>query len=207
MHEPIPSLIRRRLLTGCALLALAGCAAPPPVTEADRQQAWRRHQRELGRIEEWRLAARMAVRLEGEAWSASLYWRQMRREFSMRIVAPLGQGTVEISGSPGAVQLRTGDNQVLKDADVDRLLRENLGWPLPVRSLRYWVKGLPEPGAGPGTLVLDDEGRITELQQDGWRISYQAYTRVEGHAVPSRLVLQREGLTLRLIINHWQFTT
>ena len=148
----------------------------------------------------------MAVRLEDDAWSASLYWTQDRHDFNMRIVAPLGQGTVEIKGNPEAVQLRTMEDQVLTDQDVERLMRENLGWPLPVHSLSYWIKGLPEPGASPETLILDDQGRITDLTQSNWRISYVGYTRVDGHDIPNRITLQREGLRLRLSINHWDLS-
>lgn len=191
----------------CLCLALTGCASQRPLSDAARQAAWDEHQREIAGLEVWRLAARMAVRLEDDAWSASLYWTQDRRDFNMRIVAPLGQGTVEIKGNPEAVQLRTMEDQVLTNQDVELLMRENLGWPLPVRSLSYWIKGVPEPGAAPETLILDDQGRITDLTQSNWRISYDGYTRVDGHDIPSRITLQRQGLRLRLSINHWDFST
>jgi outer membrane biogenesis lipoprotein LolB len=50
---------------------------------------------------------------------------------------------------------------------------KRLGVRLPVNGLRYWVRGLPEPGSTPGQ--TDADGRLTRLEQNGWVIEYPAY--------------------------------
>jgi outer membrane lipoprotein LolB len=69
--------------------------------------------------------------------------------------------------------------------------------------LRYWVRGLPVPDTE-ATRVLDESGQLSRLEQSGWVINYQRYQLVEGAAVPSKLQLARDDISVRLVINEWQ---
>jgi len=161
------------------------------------------HEQRLNQLTDWELAGRISVQLASEGWSASLYWWQDQDNYKLRIVAPLGRGTVEISGDAETVRLRTADNQILEDKDVALLMQQNLGWEIPVDALIYWIRGLPEPGTDAGGLDIDAQGRLAAIRHDGWNVTYENYTRVGAHELPARMTVQREQLKLRLGINKW----
>lgn len=196
----LQSILSLSLLT---LLFLQGCAVSPPQTDYDKWQSWQLYQQQAGKLTDWKLAARMAVRLEADAWSASVYWQQHADDIEVRIVAPLGQGTVMIRGMAGDITILTEDNVELDQAEVEQLMLRNLGWVVPVNALQYWVRGLPEPAAAIQGLELDNGGRPVGFSQTGWSVSYEEFTRTGGYQLPSRLNLHRPGLTVRLRINHW----
>lgn len=185
------------------LLMLSACATTPRQARTDKDAAWQRQQQQLGGLAVWELAGRMAVKLESEGWSASLYWWQDHADYRLRIVAPLGRGTIEIAGDGEKVTLHTADNRVLEDGDIDALMQENLGWRVPVDALIYWIRGLPDPDASTDKLELDDQGRLIALDQSGWNVRYERYTNSGGHEVPARMTIEREQLQLRLNINRW----
>jgi len=192
-----------------ALLFLSACAVQPPVPVPDyqTQQQWQIHQNALTGLTLWTLTGRMSVQMENEGWSASLHWQQISDDYRLRIIAPFGRGTVEISGNSDTVRLQTAENEIFEDADVELLIRQNLGWEIPVAALVYWIKGLPEPDTDITTLIIDNQGRASDLIQSDWTIKYERYTTSSGLQVPTRITLQREGLQLRLNISRWDIPT
>ena len=185
------------------LLITTGCAIQQPLSENEKTKFWESHKDEISRLNAWRLAGRISVRHENEAWSASLYWQQNNDEYKLSIVAPLASGSVEIYGDTDSVSLKTREGQVYADSDVELLMRENLGWSVPISAMGYWIKGMPEPVATVDQILLDDTGKLAELNQSDWQVIYQAYTRSGGYRLPSRLQISRVGTTVRLIINSW----
>jgi len=190
-------------------LFISACAVQPPVPVPDSQtqQQWQMHQNALSGLTLWTLNGRMSVQMENEGWTASLHWQQINDDYRLRIIAPFGRGTVEISGNSDTVRLQTAENEIFEDDDVDVLIRQNLGWEIPVAALVYWIKGLPEPGAAITTLIIDNQGRASDLIQSDWTVKYERYTTSSGLQVPTRITLQREGLQLRLNISRWDIPT
>ncbi|MEX2353360.1 MAG: lipoprotein insertase outer membrane protein LolB [Gammaproteobacteria bacterium] len=189
------------------VLYLSGCAMQPSLTDRQIEQRLDLHIQKLETLREWKLIGRMSVRMEQEGWSAGLHWQQGMDDFNLRVIAPFGRGTVEISGNNDKVSLRTAENEIFEDDDVDLLLRHKLGWDIPVSALAYWVKGQPEPHKPQDALTSDTRGRVSELQQAGWLISYERYTNSQGYDLPSLITLQREGIRLRLNISRWDIST
>ncbi|MEX2524988.1 MAG: lipoprotein insertase outer membrane protein LolB [Gammaproteobacteria bacterium] len=186
------------------LCLLSACATRPPVPEGEQNRAWQRHSDRIAGLTQWELKGRIALRVEEEGWTASLHWRQEEAAYVIRILAPMGQGRYELRGNASTVQLRMPDNRVLYAQDAQTLLRDNLGWQLPVEGLVWWVRGLPAPDNTPDTLKLDKRGRLQELQQDGWRVLYDHYGLFSGGiALPEKLTIERPGLRLRLLIHSW----
>jgi outer membrane lipoprotein LolB len=185
------------------LLMTSGCAIQPPISELEKTRNWETKKLILNKLNFWRLAGRMSVRHKSDAWSASLYWRQEQDSYNVGIVAPLSQGSIEINGNANAVTLKTSEDQVYSNDDVNLLMQQNLGWSIPVSVMQYWIKGLPSPELKIDKIILDDMGKLDELTQSNWHITYQAYTRKQGYDLPSRLQITRENLVIRLIINNW----
>ncbi|MGH8120912.1 MAG: lipoprotein insertase outer membrane protein LolB, partial [Gammaproteobacteria bacterium] len=78
---------------------------------------------------------------------------------------------------------------------------------VPLHGLKYWVMGVPEPGIETDNLLLDDKGRMTDLQQSGWRISISRYSEFNGKELPSKLFMQNDRFQLRLVVLAWKTTT
>lgn len=195
------SLARLPLL--CLCLLLAACAVEPPVPQGEREAAWRLHREAVAALNAWRLEGRVAVRHGNEGWSASLHWRQEEGGYVLRVSAPLGRGTVELSGSPRGVQMITADNRLLHADTPEALMQENLGWHVPLGGLRHWIKGTPDPARPAERLILDEEGRATAFRQDGWQVTYDRYEDAGPYRLPGRMTLENGELRVRLVIHEW----
>jgi outer membrane lipoprotein LolB len=184
-------------------LFLSACANQQTRTDTDRRVLWESHRQKMAGINHWEFSGRMAVRLEEEAWSASLLWTQVGDEFEIRIIAPLAQGTALITGNGDKVSLKTSDNQEFTDSDVMQIMKQNLGWSIPVNDLTYWIRGITRSGSTNNGQVIDNDGRLVSIQQDNWLVTYQRYDLSTEYALPSRIELTGSGARIRVVINRW----
>ena len=195
----------RQTVLGCTMLMLAGCATIlPPSEGSPSESVWRLRQQRLSQISNWLLQGRVGIETATESGSAALRWEQKGEQYSMRIMAPLSQGTFELTGSDEGVRLRSPDNQILSARDPEALMSRQLGWSLPVSGLRYWVLGIPSPLRPIEHIRVDENGRMLDLQQDGWRISIQRYGTVAGEELPDKIFMENSPLKVRMVIGEWQ---
>jgi outer membrane lipoprotein LolB len=82
-------------------------------------------------------------------------------------------------------------------------LQERLGFVLPLDHLRFWLLGVPDPGAT-FDLMRNSQDRASQLSQDGWIIDYDRYMPVDGDSLPAHLVLTRESVRVRIAVDRWQ---
>lgn len=196
--------IKFLFLVALIIAVVSGCATRPPVDISHRNASWDTHRDQLSKLTSWRASGRISVRLNNHAWSATLQWQQQQQKYFLRLIAPLGQGTYEITGNKTGVLLRTAKNKIYKANDPETLMQSNFGWSVPLTGLIYWIRGLPKPGTRTELLSLDDLGRITDLAQSGWRVSYSAYNETGGYDLPGRITLQNDKLKVRLVIKNWK---
>ncbi len=81
-----------------------------------------------------------------------------------------------------------------------------LGWDLPLEGLPYWVRGLAWPGAATKDQSFDDQGRLKQLSQAGWEVSYLDWAPAGVAGLPSKLDLQGQRLRMRLLVEKWSVT-
>lgn len=194
----------RIALLGLALLTLAGCSTVPPRPQpADSQLAWQQHQQRLAALHNWRITGRLGIQTGHEGWHASLDWQQHNNDYTIRITAPLGQGSLLLQGDATNVLLQTSEGETVSAEDPGLLLYQEFGWKVPVASLRYWVLGLPAPGEA--VTALDEYGRLSHLQQAGWEIEFLDYETQQGVELPGRVFVSNHQAKVRLVINAWQF--
>ena len=190
-----------RLGLCAAVLFIAGCAplaprkpAPPPVADAATQS--------LACVHDWVLLGRVAFRLPGESGSFRLRWEQHGPTYRLNAEGPLGAGGVRIEGNAGNVVVESRGERRAYQEPPEAVLASVLGYPLPVRALRYWALGLADPDAGPASWSVQSEQRV--LEQAGWLVRYEAMEHSAGAVpLPSRLRLEREGSWARLLIERW----
>ena len=182
---------------------LAGCGTAPqkpaeaPVAAAE--PAEERRARES--LKEWVAVGRVAVLHDEESWHANLHWEQRGERYHIRLIAPLGQGSVALRGLPGSVMMEHEEGAVMA-ASPEVLLERHIGWRIPVTGLHYWVRGLADPTAE-NALEHGDDGRPVRLDQNGWRIDFRRWGEVGGIALPEKVFMEADGLKVRLVIDQW----
>lgn len=175
-----------RLLLLFAVTLIAACASLPSGEPLD--------------ADGFQVVGRVAVRYGKEAASGRVSWRHSARADDLLISNPVGQGIAEIARRQGVYTLVTSEGARHTATDPEQLTEEVLGWRLPLAGLPDWLRGRPLPGVPMQTRY---EGqRLAELEQLGWRISYQAYDDTRG--LPTRVRLVRDDLDIRLAIEDWQ---
>ena len=98
---------------------------------------------------------------------------------------------------------RTGENQVFYSESPEALLREHTGVSMPVRGLRYWVMGVPEPALSHDEERIDAQGRLTELSQDDWRVQVRRYTVVQDVELPAKLFIDKSDVSVKMVVDRW----
>jgi outer membrane lipoprotein LolB len=191
--------MRRRLLMILMGAALLDACVTAPVRIAP--PAWDTRCASLQRTDHWEMTGRAAVAFGTQGWQASLNWRQVGDAAEVHLAGPLGIGALVVNQSPEGVAVNGGP----PGADVLGQLQQRLGFDLPLANLRYWLLGVPDPGSA-FELERNDTDRAKHLVQAGWSIDYQEYTAVNGDSLPSRLVLNREGVRVRVAADHWELT-
>jgi len=166
---------------------------------------WNTRSQQLAQIKNWHLVGALGIRHEHKAWNATLHWQQQQQHYTMDFVAPMGQGKMELQGSPAHVKLRTIENKVLTADSPEALLKKAMGWNIPVTYLFYWVRGLPVPELK-AKIQFDQFNHIKRLDQNGWAVEYQRYTNLKGVDLPGLITVKKWPLRLRFVIKQWKIS-
>lgn len=190
------------LLAGIVLaLTLAGCqtipVAPAPSV------AWAVRRPALQSLNRFGLNGRVAVAVGTQGFNAGLRWSQAGAETHLALTGPLGAGGVEVTADGADLSVVTSSGKRLGAAEARAELQDKLGFQPPLASLRYWLLGVPDPGAS-AAVQLDSQQRLTQLTQEGWQIDYAAYMPVGAEWLPRLLTLHREGVRVRMVVDGWQ---
>jgi len=175
----------RAVLAIAAALGAAGCAELTARAPGERV--------------EFELTARFAARYGNEAATGQLAWRHDAARDEVLISSPLGQGLARVTRRESGATLETADERRYAAADAEALTEQVLGFRLPLRGLADWVRARPAADS-PARTEYDGEGRLALLEQQGWRVEYQAYAAGR----PARMRLQYPGLELRIAISEWK---
>ncbi len=185
-----------RLLTAaCCLVALSACVSTRPPQPAGE---WSMRVQTLQHADAWTLAGRAAVAAGSQGWQASLDWRQRAAFSELHLSGPLGIGAQVISQTPKGLSI----NGAPPSADALAQLQERLGFDLPIDDLRYWLLGVPAPH-DTFDLTRNDQDRAQRLLQDGWSIDYDRYMAASGDVLPAHIVLARDNVRVRIVIDRW----
>jgi outer membrane lipoprotein LolB len=150
----------------------------------------------------WQLSGKLGVRGPQLAESAYLNWRQCGGAYDIRISGPLGQTVARIDGNDGQLTVRLEGQEPVTTAEPEQLLQNQLGWSVPLRALRYWVRA--EQAPGPSAELAGPAGQPTELRQVGWQVRYLAWHQAGELALPAKLTLRNDsGLQATLLISNW----
>ena len=196
------------LLLSILLISLTACTTITPRPSAQfvntqTNAVLQTQQNQISLISNWTIHGRIAVQMAQRGGSASVYWKQQGQSYLMELFGPLGAGAVYLNGAPGQIVLTTSKGQQLQAATPEKLLQQALGWNLPITNLHYWIRGIPAPGFTL-TRSFNNQGQLSQLQQDGWQINYLTYLNTNNLSLPQNIELIGQGLVIKIIIDNWQ---
>jgi outer membrane lipoprotein LolB len=183
------------------------CATVPPSEQAPGARAPLYEQRfaQLTAVDDWSLEGRLAISDDADGGSGQLRWRQRNGSSHMDFHGALGRGAWRLEADAAGAELQLADGSLRRADTVDALVRAEIGWRVPVEALAWWVRGL----AAPGRLEhrqLDDQGRLSELRQSGWRIEFDRYEEIGPLSMPVRLTARQDDRTVKLAIRKWELS-
>ena len=196
----------RIALTGSlVLLVLGGCrTAPPPVFGPGADAPWAEQEAALRRLDRYSLTGRVAVAAGEQGFSGSLRYQQQPEQADLAIDGPLGMGGLRLAVDNDDIRITTGRGEKFNGNAALEELERRLGFELPIKHLRWWLLGIPAPGVeGPGLAVAADGQGYNRIEQDGWKVNVQSRAPAMGFALPQRLVIERPGARLKLVIDKW----
>jgi len=186
-------------------LLLGACATMQPVSppqSVEREEL----SSALVTMQDWGLIGRIAVKHDDGGGQGKLRWQQEAATARISLSGPLGIGASEILWEPRQVTFRQGNeeaSELYTGANAaEQFLESRLGWNLPVSSIRFWVRGIPDPDFA-FEEDYDETGGLTQIRQRGWQISYKQYVNVSGWLLPSKLDVLNDSVRLRLIADEW----
>ncbi|MGZ5576565.1 MAG: lipoprotein insertase outer membrane protein LolB [Methylobacter sp.] len=182
------------LYGGCLIfLLLSACSVAPVESNGHYSRVSMLH---LYELERWSFEGRLALTGQNDSWSANINWEHSPEAEKIKLSGPLGQGAVLISLKGNVVTIDRGGNDVLSSTQPEEFINQQLGMFVPVRSLRYWVVGLPEPSSS-----YKDVGN--GFSQAGWLSEYKQMQPVDEKAMPLKMIVMNSQVKLKLIIDHW----
>jgi outer membrane lipoprotein LolB len=184
---------------------LASCAGLQP--QVEQQPAdWPERLAHNSALRSWELQGRLGVQTAKEGGSFDLFWEQAPDAYKIRLLAPMGQGAMLISGDADGVSVKTADGQERFDQDADRLFAEATGIQLPLTGLKDWLRGMPMQQLATDRIRWNEQGQLYRLTQNGWKVEMNRYRDVDGYELPHKFYIEREDrpeLAIRLVILHW----
>ena len=194
-----------RLISVFFALTLSACQTLPSSTvqhekpvvvesgAAEPQADWRTSvdpflfkREQLLNLNRWQYSAKLAITTEKDKEQANLVWRFDDQANQLRLFGPLGSGQIKLEFDQYGVVLSDSKGVLHQGDSASKLLRDIVGWPIPIDALDHWLFAMPQLGHG-FSYLLNEDGSLNQLKQFGWTISYKDY-----RLYPSQVLTEQE---------------
>ena len=194
----------KRFATVILLCALAACTTAPQRTD-DRLslKAFQARNSQLDGIASWGLAGKISLDDGDQGGSGRLRWDVEPDLSELDFHGAMGRGAWHLQIAPGLARLQLADGTEQTAPGVGELIRDQIGWPVPLDALQWWVRGLAAPGPVEDR-TMDTQGLLISLRQFGWSVEYNRYDSFAGLQMPVRLDAKRHNYRVKLAINRWR---
>jgi outer membrane lipoprotein LolB len=203
-----------RWATPVALMLLSACALQRPETSSSAGAAtiagvdWAARRGDLLSIKDWDARGRLAVRSPHGGAQGDLQWEQRGDETRLRVNGPFGAGAYEIRWTSQELTVVGKDRELSRSyagpEAMNAFLAEQLGWPFPASSVRFWLLGVPDPAAAAAQERFDAHGALASIEQAGWSIAYERFAKSGTEWLPTRVTIAGEQARIRLAVDEWQ---
>jgi outer membrane lipoprotein LolB len=147
------------------------------------------------------MEGRIGVRSSQDSWQANLFWSHDDRQDRLRLSGPLSQGLISIIVQPDLIYINEGNGVEQLARDPEAALKARLGFSVPLRSLRYWMLGVPNPAESWRPSASGEDGAF---EQQGWRVIPTGHAEIGGYHLPERLSVEGAGVRLKILVDQWR---
>ena len=113
----------------------------------------------------------------------------------------LGVGRTHLQGTQEALKI-TAPQQPIITVPAAQIMQDRLGWALPLDAMGAWLAGAPASSLSMSSSISDAAGRLQQITQADWTITFADHRQVDGQWRPERIVIKGKGLTLDVSIRH-----
>lgn len=174
--------LRRTIAVACGMALLAACAgppAPPPSAAAGSAGPGTPGSGPL-RTQTNSYTGRFSVSYADQNGAprnayGNFGWQEQDGSVALELRNPFGSTLARLTSTAAGATLEVPDRAPRTATDVDSLMRDELGFSLPVSGLRYWLAARLAPDSPANHIERDQEGRLRSVTQDGWLIDYGSY--------------------------------
>ena len=198
-------VILRNSLRLSFLLVVLGACSGVPVKESGsvEREAYEVRAQKLATITDWGFVGRISLDDGDEGGSGKLRWDVRADHSELDFHGAMGRGAWNLKVDPDKAVLREANGAVNSAADVNQVVRDRIGWHLPVNALQWWVRGMAAPGEIEDE-QFDDGGLLVSLDQFGWSVDFSRYDSRDALALPIKLNATRENYRVKLAISRWR---
>jgi outer membrane lipoprotein LolB len=192
-----------RLAIAISIAAMLAACAPQRVKEsAQTNSVQSAREAKLAPIKSWTLTAHIGVSDGKDGGSGELVWKQSGDAYDFTVHAPVTGKTWKLSGDASRATLEGVDPQPDTGRNPDRLLKDRLGWDVPLAQLSDWVRGLRAKGSSPST-TYDAQNLPAVIEQDGWKVEYRDWFTDRNPPLPKKVFATRGNSRVRVSIEDW----
>ena len=199
MKHPLCLLVLFLILNACGGVSVKE-------TAYENRSAYENRLKVLSEIAEWGFAGKISLDDGDQGGSGKLQWNVEPGGSGLDFHGALGRGAWHLQTGPQGAVLTQANGDVQTAPDVNELIQNRMGWPIPVNALQWWVRGLAAPGPVEEE-KLDNEGRLLRLNQFGWMVNFDRYHSIDDMALPKRLDVTRDNYRVKLAISRWRMET
>jgi outer membrane lipoprotein LolB len=188
---------------GLGIFLMLSACAPLRVRETPAAlgaQIAREH--DLAAQTSWLIDAHIAVSSGSDGGSGELEWRQDAAGYAFTVRAPVTGRTWKLDGDESGATLEGVDPQPIRGSDPERLLRDRLGWDIPLAKLGAWVRGMRAAGSS-AKVEYDAQNLPAVLEQDGWKVEYRDWFTDRTPPLPRKVYASRGNARVRMLIDQW----
>lgn len=189
-------MIRASWSAGLAAFALSGCATVATVSKPVELPE------SPASLQAWSLDGRIGAQATDKAWQANLYWEHAPTQDRLRISGPLSQGLVSIVVQKDLIYVNEGKGSETLSRDPEALLKQRLGFAVPLTSLRFWILGIPDPDHSFESTGNGDDA-AGGFRQAGWVIHPENVANVDGWMLPQKIRAEGPGVKLKILADNW----
>lgn len=128
-------------------------------------------------------------------------WQQADGYFDVWLWGALGVGRTHMQGTQEALTI-TAPQQPTITGPAAQIMQDRLGWVLPLDAMGAWLAGAPASSLSMSASTSDAAGRLQQIIQADWTITFADHRQVDGQWRPERIVIKGKGLTLDVSIRH-----
>lgn len=199
--------ILKQLITVILIALLSACALQAPYSQSEMQNyaKWKNHQKQLKRITHFTVSGSLAYFSTKTRSYARFYLNQQSpKRYELILSTPLGTSIMTLRVTNQMATLKLDDGRIYTRNNVNALLQDATGIPIPLTSLHFWLIGFSNT---PNYDVLTQEGylkqtRLTHTDGD-WRVTIMGYHKDMSPPLPEKIELMHRTDRIRLTLKTW----